>query len=368
MTASSSAAAPGQSVQRLAASTTESTPSQGRRIGARSAALPSSARALPRFTSDSTETYEGIGLPGVRAGGGDSFASAGASSFTSAERAVAARGTMSSAAPTRSTALGGSASSAPAAQRIATSPADAASSTSARVAARQPGRGALRALPRSAAPVTASGDALQRAPVRPVAVARPAEASEPGGSVGGGMDRNDIASMIERALANDGNGGGASSPAAARAQRGDSVTSLPIGGMAGTVAAARSAARDAVQRAIDDSGISDGGSSGGGGGFGGGSRGGGGSHRRSSAQMPSRAITTHVGGGGSTGGGFESAPVQRQVSEAEMAAPAPTNQADAGAQRTPAQQQEQLADLLDVLQARILAELERRGGRYRGMF
>jgi hypothetical protein len=213
--------------------------------------------------------------------------------------------------------------------------------------------------------VTATGDALQRAPVRPVALAR-SESSEPNGTAPGGYDRNDIASMIERALARENGGGDASnSGAAARAQRGDSVSSLPIGGMAGTVAAARNAARDAVQRAIDDSGINDGGSSSGGGG--GGSRNGGGSHRRSSAQMPSRALTTHVGGG--FGGGFDTAaPVQRTPEDhAPTSPPAPTNQVEA-AQRSPAQQQEQLTELLDVLQARILAELERRGGRYRGMF
>jgi len=243
-----------------------------------------------------------------------------------------------------------------------------------RVARPQPGAGALRALPRSQAPETADLEVLHRAAVRPVAAPAAASAGvgEPAGSVGGGLGRADLAALLDQAM---GVGGAGRAPVQ---RRGESVTSLPIGGMAGSVAAARAAASDAARRAVEESSatsgsvVSSGNSGGGASGFGG-SGGFGGGHggphlRRSSVELPSRAITARAGARSGGFGGSE--PIQRLVddeAEPELGL-ADEASGDSDGRRSPAKQEQQLADLLDVLQERILAELERRGGRYRGVF
>ncbi len=364
--------------QRLAApgartSTRETAPTSAARalMPARTAIGVIGRRALPRMNAAAAnadiEVLHAAAVRPVAAGSGSDARTPPAAALGSQPRTAAA------------SALGGASAGRAAAQRLAvpaatsTPPSEGDSTT--RPARPRPGAGALRALPRSQAPETADLDVLHRAAVRPVAVAptTSAGASEPAGTVGGGLGRADLAALLDQAMGVSGAG------RAPVQRRGESVTSLPIGGMAGSVAAARAAASDAARRAVEESSaasgsvVSSGNSGGGTGGFGGGTGGSGGGHggphlRRSSVELPSRAITARAGGRSSGFGGAE--PIQRLVddeAEPELGVAAEAS-GDSDGRRSPAKQEQQLAELLDVLQERILAELERRGGRYRGVF
>jgi len=367
--------APGTSAPR-----TESASTEVHRTSAGPVAIGATGRrALPRMNAPAARAdIEVLHAAAVRplTPGGRSDAhtpSAALSPLTAAPAAPAASRGVPPRVGASSTAVGGSAARAAAQRRADPSAASAppAAGREAMPAARPlPGAGALRALPRSQAPETADLDVLHRAAVRLVATP-PAAAreggSEPGGTVGGGLGRADLAALLDQAM---GVGGTGRAPVQ---RRGESVTSLPIGGMAGSVAAARAAASDAARRAVEETSASSGsvvssGNSGGGGGFGGSGTHGGPHLRRSSVELPSRAITARAGARSGGFGGGE--PIQRLVddeAEPELGL-ADEASGDSDGRRSPAQQEQQLADLLDVLQERILAELERRGGRYRGVF
>ncbi|MEX2447025.1 MAG: hypothetical protein WD734_06765 [Dehalococcoidia bacterium] len=130
--------------------------------------------------------------------------------------------------------------------------------------------------------------------------------------------------------------------------RGSGVGRLPVGSSgAGAVDAARRAATDVVQRALSNVGLE--------------------------AEADGRA--PRAGDGASAGA--SATPVTSwhtsDGTHAEPATPSPVQRAASDAEKEPeepdiAQTQERLSDLLDALETRLLAQIERRGGRYRGMF
>lgn len=125
-------------------------------------------------------------------------------------------------------------------------------------------------------------------------------------------------------------------------------------GAAGAVGAARRAAADIVQTALSNVGL------------------------EASADGTMRPGVTHVasGGGAVSTGGWDGGGV-RHPSDGPRAgtgasSPAPVQRIAEDerdeAQPSAAAMQDRLAELMDALEARILAQIERRGGRYRGMF
>ena len=148
-------------------------------------------------------------------------------------------------------------------------------------------------------------------------------------------------------------GSGAAMPGilSARGGRPD-VTSLPVGasGAAGAVSAARRAAADVVRTALsgvgleaDESGAMR---------LGSGARASGGESGSSEAGSSWHASdATYVAP--------SATPVQRAIEDGEQA------QRES---QSAAEVQERVSELMDALEARILAQIERRGGRYRGMF
>ncbi|MGE3856407.1 MAG: hypothetical protein AB7G21_05580 [Dehalococcoidia bacterium] len=125
------------------------------------------------------------------------------------------------------------------------------------------------------------------------------------------------------------------------------VTSLPVGaaGAAGAVSAARRAAADVVQTALGSLGIE--------------------ADAGGAPRVPGVARAAEGDGGHSSdaphmasSSAASAAPVQRLVD----------GEADEATERSAASDEERVAALMDRLEARILAQIERRGGRYRGMF